>query len=515
MPKTIDKPRIGRVLLPEQKERVAGALQDPMASMRALVKGSLFLFIKYFWDTYTQEDKFIPNWHIEKLCEELEGVARSVAAEERKEHDLIINVPPGTTKTATVSIMFPVWCWVNWYHLRFIASSHGKELSNESAEYCRNIVRSDKFRKMFPDLDIQEDKDVKSNFRVVKKEHYTPGHAPRIKQGGGRVSTSVDARIIGFHAHIIIIDDIIDPKRALSEVGLKTAQDHMKTLATRKVNKRVTVTVMIMQRLHQDDPTGYMLKKQKKRLRHICLPGYLREYAKHVKPEAWKKFYVDDLLDVNRLGWDELEELEEDLGQYGFAGQVGQSPTPPGGGMFKVDRMAILDHLTSRTNIVKTIRYWDKAATALGGAYTAGVKMSLMPNKKVIIEDVVRKQLSAEDREATMLANAEADHLDGPCNIHIEQEPGSGGKESAQSTIRNMAGFACFADLPTGKKEYRADPFSVAVNNGNVILIKGDWNKGFKEELELFPNGTYKDQTDAASAAYNILTGKRMVRIIR
>lgn len=516
MSNIIEKPRIGTKLAPEQKKQVTGALQDPMASMRALVKGSLFFFIQYFWDTYKQTP-FVPAWHIERICSEIEPVIHRVGRHEEKLYDLVINVPPGTTKTAMVSIFTPIWAWVNYDWMQFISSSHSKDLSNESAEYSRNIIRSEKFQRMFPEIAIQEDKDVKSNFRVVKKEYVSAGRIPRIKPGGSRISTSVEARIMGFHGDVLLPDDLIDPRRAISEVGLKAANDHLATLYTRKTDKRTTALILIMQRLHLNDPTGFLMEQLSDSVRHICLPGELTNgYDEFVRPKAWKKYYKKQLLDPVRLGWKELKELESILGQYGYAGQVGQRPTPPGGGMFKPDRMAIVDHLTSRTNIVKTLRYWDKAATAEGGAYTAGVKMSLLTNKKIVVEDVVRKQLSAEDREAVMLANAQADNLTGPCNIHIEQEPGSGGKESAQSTIRNMAGFACFADRPTGKKEYRADPFSVAVNNGDVIMIKGDWNKAFREELELFgPGATFKDQVDAASAAYNILTGKREVRIIR
>jgi len=502
---------------PDQKKEIHEALQNPVQAIRTLTKGSLFHFIRFFWDTYS-EDKFVPNWHIKILCKELEEVAKEVAKGERKLHDLIINVPPGTTKTATVSIMFPVWCWVNWHWMRFITSSHSATLSQESAEYSRDIIRSEKFKMIFPDLDIKQDKDAKSNFRVVKKEFHTPGHAPRLKSGGGRVSTSVDARIMGFHAHLIIIDDIIDPKRALSEVGLETAQNHMKTLASRKTNKKVSTTIMIMQRLHQEDPTGYMLKKQKKNLKHICLPGELNEYAKFVKPPELVDYYVDGLLDVNRLGKSELEEMKADLGQYGYAGQVGQNPTPPGGGMFKVERFPIIAALTSDTNIVRTVRYWDKAGTQDGGARTAGVKMSQLKNGKYVIHHVLKGQWSTDNRERIIKSTAEIDNdpdygkvVD---QIGIEQEPGSGGKESAEATKKNLAGFSVHADRPTGDKVYRADPFSVQVNEGNVILIDGDWIEEFKEELELFPNGTFKDQVDAASGAFNMLTGKRYVRIL-
>jgi len=87
-----------------------------------------------------------------------------------------------------------------------------------------------------------------------------------------------------------------------------------------------------------------------------------------------------------------------------------------------------------------------------------------------------------------------------------------GGKESAEGTIRNLAGFYIEADKPTGKKEFRADPLSVQVNNGNVILMKAEWNKTYKDEFELFPNSTYKDQVDASAGGLNYLARKKIVK---
>ena len=515
---TITKKKSAQDLPPEVKQKLSGALKDPVASMRALTKESLFNFIKFFWDTYSQ-DPFVSNWHIEYLCEELEEIARRVASGEKKEYDLIINISPGTTKTATVSIFFPVWCWVNWYWMKFITSSHGDKLSLESAEYSRDIIKSDKFQLLFPDIAIKQDKDVKSNFRVVRKEHVNVGRAPRIHSGGGRVSTSVDARITGFHAHIIIPDDIIDPRRAVSEIGLRTAQDHLKTLATRKVNKEVTTTIMIMQRLAQEDPTGWWLEMDPEGVKHICIPGEIRNYKKYLKPPELAEYYVDDLMDPKRMGWDSLKSLEKILGQYGFAGQVGQNPTPPGGGMFKMDRVQLVDKLNSDINIVRTVRYWDKAATEGGtGARSAGVKLSLLKNGKIVIHDSKKGRWATEERERNIRSTSEADQIQAgnkAYTVGIEQEPGSGGKESAQATIRRLAGFHVIADRPTGDKAFRADPFSVAINNGDVIAIKGEWWADFKQEFELFPLGTYKDQVDAGSAAYNMLVGKREARVIR
>ena len=491
------------------------AIADPLAYRRqreAEEPLSLFEFMVAFWSEIT-DDEFKPNWHIEYLCKQLEEIAYQVADKKPKDHDLIINIPPGTTKTITCSIMFPVWCWTRWYWMRFITASYSAALALESAEKSRDMIRSEKFQKIYPLLDIKDDKDTKSNFRVIKKEYYFTNHAPRIKYGGNRYSTSVGGTLTGYHGHILIVDDPLNPEEAASEKGLENANRWMdQTLPTRKTDKAVTATIIVMQRLHHDDPTGHLLEKKKEKLMHICLPGELGEYEKLVKPQSLIKNYKDGLLDPVRLDREVLHELYADLGQYGYAGQIGQNPTPPGGGMFKVDHLAVLDRMTSETNIVHRIRYWDKAGTKGGGAYTAGVLIWKMENGKFIIADVRRGQWGTDEREDIIKSTAEADGR--ATEIYIEQEPGSGGKESAEATIKNLAGFACYRDLPTGDKARRADPFSVQVNWGNVIMLRAEWNKPFKDELEMFPNGRFKDQVDASSACFLLMTSKREVRVL-
>ena len=197
---------------------------------------SLFQFIEYFWSEVST-DEFKPNWHINYLCKELEKIAYQVAKRKPKLHDLIINIPPGTTKTITVSIMFPVWCWTKWYWMRFITASYSSNLSLESAEYSRDLVRSEKFKVMYPELSIKEDKDVKSNFKLVKKEQVFVGRRPRLLQGGNRYSTSVGGTLTGYHGHILIVDDPLNPKQAASEKELENANHWMdQTLPTRKTD---------------------------------------------------------------------------------------------------------------------------------------------------------------------------------------------------------------------------------------------------------------------------------------
>jgi predicted phage terminase large subunit-like protein len=124
-----------------------------------------------------------------------------------------------------------------------------------------------------------------------------------------------------------------------------------------------------------------------------------------------------------------------------------------------------------------------------------------------VIEDVARGRWSALDRECRIKLQAERDNK--TCShyeIWVEQEPGSGGKESVENTIRNLAGFTVYPDKVTGSKKVRAQPFAAQVQAGNISLLAGQWVQPFVDECEMWPNGKFKDQVDAAAGAFNKLT---------
>jgi predicted phage terminase large subunit-like protein len=495
-----------------KEDMLRHALENPFAVIHALGGLTLYEFVQCFWNEVS-DAPFKSNWHIPYICGELEELAERVARREPKLADVIINIPPGTTKTMVCSVMFPVWCWTKWYWMKFITGSYSDDLSLESADKSRDIMRSDKFQMMYPNIGIQEDKNTKSNYRICQKERDKNGKVKRIVLGGGRYSTSVGATITGFHGDINIWDDLINPKQAMSEVLLKTVNDWVdQTASSRKTDKDVSVTVLIMQRLHQNDPTGHLLDKKDKKIKHLCLPGEILAYRDKVRPIELISKYVDGMLDPVRLSLSALKEMQADLGQYGYAGQVGQHPTPPGGGMFKVANFQIIQSIPSEIHQTHAMRYWDKAGTKDGGKRTAGVKLVKLSNNRFIIVDVIKGQWASEEREMVIRRTAEMDGRN--CEVGIEQEPGSGGKESAEATVRNLTGFVVHKDLPHGDKVFRADPYSVQVNNGNIMLLQGDWNNDFIEEHRFFPFGTFKDQVDAASAGFNLMAGRRVAQML-
>ena len=131
---------------------------------------------------------------------------------------------------------------------------------------------------------------------------------------------------------------------------------------------------------------------------------------------------------------------------------------------------------------------------------------------RIGIEDVRRGRWGTHERENVILQTAQMDGIE--VEVGVEQEPGSGGKESAENTVRNLKGFRVFVDVPSGSgssKELRAHPFSAQVNAGNVFMVKGDWNRECVNELMFFPNSKYKDITDSLSGAFNRIAKPNIV----
>jgi len=472
-------------------------------------KNNYYHFLNEFWDVIVNDPPYW-NWHIPYLCQEMEYLVHRVHKRLPREYDLVVNLPPGTTKSLICTVFFVPWVWANYPYMRFIKVSYSNDLSLEQADLIRDIVRSPKYTEYFPNMKIKHDKSGKSNFKLVFLDKNKIW-----RLGGGILSTSVTAKATGFHAHVKIVDDPLDPFKAHSEAELKTCNRWLsQVLSNRVVDKRIVPEITIMQRVHKKDPSGIALEKAKKGklIKHICLPGdvWTDGNRDRVSPSFLLNFYdaQDGMLDPVRLDKIALLEQELNLGTYGKKSQIDQNPTSPGSGMFQTDQIKTVSQDDFKyENILSIVRYWDKAGTQDGGAFTAGVKMAQLKHNRFLVMDVVRGQWGTSRREKMI---EETIRLDGILvTQYLEQEPGSGGKDSALASQEMIArlGNKVFLDRPTGDKIYRADPFSVAVNFGYVIMFEAPWNEAFIDELSDFPNSDYKDQVDAGSGAYSQIRG--------
>lgn len=253
-------------------------------------------FVKHFI-TVVIQDQVHWNWHMDVLCDELQYVAERVFKNLPVEHNLLINIPPGTTKSTIISVLFPAWVWTRMPHARIIGTSYSGSLALELSAKNRDVVQSEKYRACFPEVVIRDDQNNKGDFVTTR--------------GGKRVAVGSKGMVTGKHAHFIIIDDPLDPTRALSQAEILTINYWIKhTLSSRVTNKLVSVKVMVMQRVHVDDPSAEMAQQPK--TRWIRLPA-TTEFG--VLPKEYIDNYKDGLLDPVRLPRSFIDEMLAPGGQ--------------------------------------------------------------------------------------------------------------------------------------------------------------------------------------------------------
>lgn len=355
-------------------------------ALSILCRRSFFRFVKEFWDVIIPEDP-VWNWHIEYLCLEAQEIAYRMAKidpklndngevikpgkeRQNKEGDFLLNVPPGTTKSTIFSVMLPAWAWTVDPTLRIGTASYSQSLSIDFALKSRDIIQSDKYKALFGDIQLKEDQNNKSHYKN--------------KKNGERYVTSVSGTATGFHAHLWIIDDPLNAKDEASEAALLTANSFMNTtLSTRKTDKAITVLMLIMQRLNENDPSGNWLAKKGKKLKHIKLPAKITSGIRPI-PEEISDKYIEDYLDPVRLSQGILDENKIDLGEYGYSGQFDQDPSPESGGIWQKWFIPIPDNLFPTPDELELYGTdWDTAftkddANAASASIVAGKKENKM-----------------------------------------------------------------------------------------------------------------------------------------
>lgn len=315
------------------------------------LKASLWEFTKYFWHVIEPKHPFKDNWHLHVECEHLEALYRG------EFFNLIFNVPPGTSKSTIVSVMFPAWCWAHDNGHRVFGASYSEPLAIRDAMLCRKVILDPDFQAMFPDVAIQSGHDQKTHYALTG--------------GGWRMATSVGGRGTGEHPDIKIIDDPHNVKQAESDVERERALNwYDGTLASRGVIHDAR-TILIMQRLHSVDLTGHIMRSEDYAdgdWVHVVIPMEYevnREYPKHHKSVQWK----DPRKKEGELLWGEVftakkvAQLKKRLGEYRSAGQLQQRPSPAGGGILQVKNFQLWEHKKPLPDFFYVLQSYDTAFT--------------------------------------------------------------------------------------------------------------------------------------------------------
>lgn len=458
-----------------------------------LCRRSYFEFFKEFWGEIVPDELKL-NWHLEEICDELQQIAERLINREPNEYDLIINVPPGSSKSTIVTIMFPAWCWVRDPSLRIISGSYSATLSTSHSVKTRDLLKSDKYQRWYGHLfEFKSDQNNKTDYQNNK--------------GGDRVSTSVGGTITGQHAHLILIDDPVNPKQAASEVERENANEWAdKTLSTRKVDKKVTATILVMQRLHEKDLTGHWLKKPNKKVRHICLPA---ELSNNVSPKELKDKYIDGLLDPVRMDRETLVNQKIDLGSEGYAGQFSQRPAAEGGTIIKKHWFKIIPFTKYMEVKVKKVVnvFCDTAYTEDKKNDPSGFLACVFAENNLYILD--REAVLKEFPELVKHTPAFALRNGYTNESRILIEPKASGKSLAQTLKRATNLNVVELPAPTDDKLTRATSITPFLESGRCFLIEASWNEAFLHQVINFPRGEHDEDVDNLVNAVNYYTAKK------
>jgi len=458
-------------------------LNDRDGLYKELAQRKLKHFISQAWSIVEPAYPFIPNWHIDAICEHL------TALRNREIRQLIINIPPRCMKSLTCAVFFPAWCWTDMPSDKFVFASYAQNLSVRDSMKMRRLIKSSWYQSFWP-MDFQQDSDNKTKY----ENEFT----------GYRIATSPGGVGTGEGGDYIVADDphnVVDGESELKRTGVIDWWDE--SMSTRLNDPKTGCRLVIMQRVHEIDLCGHLLEKGG--WEHLMLPMEFEPERKcYVESTGFTDSRIKDgdLLWPERIGNTEVELLKTNMGPYAYAGQMQQRPAPRKGALIDVDKIELVQQPSAP--IKKEVRAWDKAGTEGDGARTAGLKIALLTNGKICITHVVKGQWAAPKRNKIMLNTARTDGK--KVRIYIEQEGGSGGKESAENSVAELAGFRAYAEVPRGDKEMRSEPFCIQVDVGNVECLIREWTEDLLAEYRVFPNGKFKDQTDATSLGVKKLT---------
>lgn len=438
--------------------------------------------------------KMIKGWWPREVAHELQRFYEELCA--GLAPMLVLQAPPQHGKSWAVND-FLAWVAGKNPELKQIFASFSERLGVRANLYLQRVMDSEKYNKVFPDTYLNTSNVVTISGQYLRNREMLEF----VNHEGSFRNTTVQGPVTGESLDLGVIDD---PIKGRAEASSKATRDKTWAWLTDDFMTRFSehgALLITLTRWHLDDPVGRLIAE---------FPGLrVLRYAalaekNELNPDGTLRRRKGEALFPELKSREFILRRKKVMTVAGFQSVYQQNPIIIGGSLFPVENLTIVPTFPSGVKVIKRIRYWDKAGTKDGGAWTAGVRMAALSDGRYLIEDVKRKQLSAFDREALIKQTATDDGRD--VIIGTEQEPGSGGKESAERTIAMLAGYQVFKDRVTGDKETRAEPYAAQVQGGTVLMLAGAWNKQFLDEHEFFPNGPYKDQVDAAGGAFAKLT---------
>jgi len=426
-------------------------------------------FYDYVEKMVLSKPNYVPGAHIKLMCDTIQQFLES------EHRGLIVTTPPRHMRSTICSECLPAWFLSNDpEHREVMLASYNQTQARKMSRACRLRFDEEWHRLIFDNPQI-----IVDNADEIMLQGKVNGRPSLIAAGIG-------AGLTGSGADLLIVDDPIkDMEEAESETMRDKAYDWFQSVAMTRLSPKGKVLI-VMTRWHHDDLVGRVLQDN---------------------PGGWEVLHLPAMDDRGEALWPErfpvaiLMEKKQSLGSRVFEALYQGRPTPDEGGFFRREWFQVVER--GFPDSAYRCRYWDKAATMGGGDWTTGVLLA-MHEGRYCVEDVVHVQYGPKEVQDIIRRTAEQD---GPyVRIRMEQEPGSSGVEVIDLYARRiLQGYDFRSDKVTGPKELRAGPLSAALENGNVSIVRAQWNREYIQEFCEFPLGAHDDQVDATSGAFREL----------
>jgi predicted phage terminase large subunit-like protein len=445
--------------------------------LEALLRNDFRAFLHKTFAILSPGQTYVSTWHVEAIAWRLERVRRG---EIRR---LIINMPPRSLKSIAASVAFPAFVLGRDPSRRIICVSYSGDLAKKHSNDFRAVLESPWYRSAFPDTRIGPFKNSETEIELTAR--------------GFRLATSVGGTLTGRGGDIIVIDDPLKPDDALSETKRSGAnQWFMNTLLSRLDDKRTGAIVIVMQRVHIDDLTGFLLS-QSDEWHVLSLPA-IAYFDETIPLSAERTFrrQSGEALSPEREPLDVLDALKLQIGSDAFSAQYQQAPAPPGGAMVKRHWIKRYSELPPAADHLMTLQSWDTASKGGPDNDWSVCTTWIVTRKKLwYLVDVWRQRVDYP----ALKQNVQILSKKWSARRVLVEDTGAG-----TSLVQELRGWVpgIIAVKPDGDKASRMAVASAKFEAGQVLLPEqASWLPDLEAELFVFPGSRHDDQCDSISQA--------------
>jgi predicted phage terminase large subunit-like protein len=439
----------------------------------ALLRSDFKVFLRRAFKTIYPGKPFLDNWHIDAIIyclrESIEG----------RMTRLIINLPPRHLKSFIVSVALPAFVLGIDESAKIICVSYSDDLAKALSRDFSRIVNSDWYRQIFPHV---------RHLKKSEGEFVT-------EAGGGRYATSVGGSLTGRGADFIIIDDPIKAADVHHEKGREATNEwYRNTLLSRLDDKARGVLILVMQRLHVHDLTGFM--EMGGGFHKLSFPAIALENQEFpVSSTAHYFRRAGEALHEEWEGLSTLEKIRTQIGSQNFLSQYQQSPETPEGGMFRLEWFQFVNKYPEISPGGKWFISIDTATSTSESADFSVIIVTYMNKEGYFVMGVERGHWTYEELKARALHYMKVMKQE----LYFIIECVGVGMALCHALQASRANVYWYQ--PKDGKLTRESWAVSTIEAGRVFIVNiegnNKWVKPYVDEFVMFPHGRFDDQVDS------------------